>query len=496
MTGIGAARAGIVRIGIAVSFLLAASSCVSPVATVPESERQNISSALMRDINILASDEFGGRKPGTEGEQRTLGFIIDELQKAGFESGTNDPGNPWRAPVRLIRTEPSESSISFGVGSVEHEVPVELGAAFTTRQLALVEGADVIYVGKESEDVSEELVIGKVVVMLGEPGVSPARRENLFEKQPAAIVTVIEDADAIAQLRNFAGRERFVLASEDASELSVFMTQDAVGSVLGEERWAELRELADDDGFEPIDLTVAATIEATSQRSEFTSSNVVGRLPGTSPASGAILLLAHWDHLGDCGDEDSEDRICNGAVDNASGIAMMIELSRRLAANGPYERDIYILATTAEESGLLGAKAFVEAPAIPLDTIIAAFNFDTVAVAPAGSSVGFVGEGRTPLDTIISDVMRAGRRDLGDQELAASFIQRQDGWALLQEGVPAVMLSTAFSSRISLGPYLSEHYHQSSDEIEIIELGGAIDDLLLHQELVMRLANTATYPSP
>ena len=100
--------------------------------------------------------------------------------------------------------------------------------------------------------------------------------------------------------------------------------------------------------------------------------------------------MSHWDHLGVCREDGELDRICNGAVDNASGMALVIELARRLAADGPFDRDIYVLGTTSEELGLLGAKAFVEAPSVPLDSIIAGFNFDTVAIAHNGQKLGFL----------------------------------------------------------------------------------------------------------
>jgi len=92
--------------------------------------------------------------------------------------------------------------------------------------------------------------------------------------------------------------------------------------------------------------------------------------------------------------------------------------------------------------------------------------------------------------------MQDAGRQLGDGDYANRFIRRQDGWALLQKGVPSVLVSTSFASEIVLGPYLSGNYHRASDEIESIELGGAIDDLLLHEELIKRIANTATYMPP
>ncbi|MFL0356419.1 M20/M25/M40 family metallo-hydrolase [Erythrobacter sp. GH1-10] len=486
-----------VKRGLALAALLVVSACAggAPIASVPAQERTAIETRLMRDIEVLASDEFGGRKPGTLGEERTVAFITEQLQNAGLVSGTNDPGSAWRAPVELVSTQAFTSRLVIRTGRRETELDEANAAAFTDRRRELVDSEQLVFVGREAEGVSAEEISGSVVVMLGEPGVSPQRRSILFEKGPAAIITVVEDEASIERLNRAYGRERIQLESEADASLTAFVTDAAMTQALGE-GWQQLVDYAGEESFAPVEIDAEATIEAASQRREFTSYNVLGKLPGLEPGSGAVVLMGHWDHLGECGSEDDEDRICNGAVDNASGIAVMIELARRLAATGPYDRDIYFLATSAEESGLLGAKAFAEAPPVPLESIVAVFNFDTVAVAPQGSSVGFVGEGRTPLDPVILEVMQQAGRELGSKDFAERFLQRQDGWALLQEGVPAVFLSTSFGSEIVLGPYLSSDYHRPGDELDIIELGGAIDDLLLHEELVRRFADTATYSPP
>ncbi len=474
---------------------LALSACAKvPLATVPAAEREIIAGNLMRDIAVLSSDEFGGREPGTLGEDRTVTFLIDEMQAAGLTSGTNDPGSAWRAPVDLVSSAPSDHAIAYSLGDERIAVDPASGAAFTSANRLLVDNAQMIFVGFEADSIEPESIAGKVVVMLGESGASPGRRNRLFQAGPAAIITVVEDDAAIADLSVSFGREQMILASEEEKRLTAFVTHESMRQANGASHWDALVEEAGSGAFSPGPLEATVSIDAMSTRREFSSSNVVGLMRGSVPGSGAVLLLAHWDHLGECGSDGARDLICNGAVDNASGIAVMLELTRRLSAAGPHDRDIYILATSAEEAGLLGAKAFVSAPPIPLDTIVAAFNFDTAAVAPAGSAVGFVGEGRTPLDPIILDVMDKGARELGNRDFAEQFVRRQDGWALLEEGVPAVFLSTAFSSQIVLGPYLSDDYHQPSDEIANIELGGAIDDLLLHQELVRRFASTTEYP--
>lgn len=482
------------RTWLLVAMLLALSACArAPLGTVSPLEREAIAANLMRDIRVLASDEFGGRKPGTAGERLTTDFIIREFELAGLTSGTNDPGSAWRAPVALVSTTPSSSRVAFGTGRREQVIPATDSAAFTTRLRLLAEGADVVFVGRGAQRLAAEDVAGKVAILLGGPGGSPARRAALFELNPAAVVTVVADSAAIARLNETFGRERLLLAAEETASLTAFVTDDAMRMAVGEDAWEYLLEQSEDPAFAARSLDVPATIEATSERREFTSYNILGLLPGEVPGSGAVLLLAHWDHFGDCGEAGSTDLLCNGAIDNASGVAVMIELARRLKLSGPHDRDIYFLATTAEESGLSGAKAFAQSPPVPLDTIVAAFNFDTVAVAPAGSPVGFVGEGRTALDGIIMEVLALGERQLGDPAYAERFVQRQDGWVLLERGVPAVFLSSAFSSEITLGPYLSSDYHQPGDETEGIELGGAIDDLLLHEELVRRIADIEAY---
>ncbi|KWV93122.1 M20/M25/M40 family metallo-hydrolase [Erythrobacter sp. YT30] len=470
------------------------SACGSkPLASASVAERELIASAMMRDIEVLASDEFGGRKPGTLGEERTVAYITQRMGEVGLVSGTNDPGSEWRAPVSLISTKPFTSVVGLRVGRRSIVFEEEAAVAFTSPRRALVERGETVFVGRLGAEVPDDVVAGKVVLMLGEPGESPRRRTELFAKGPAAIITVVQNEAEIAGLRTAFGTERILLASEEPLDLSAFATEEAVIRALGQLSWDRLVEAAGRDDFEPQTMKALATVEATSDRREFTSYNVIGKLGGAVPDSGAVMMMAHWDHLGECGPPDAADRICNGAVDNASGVAAMLEVSRRLANRGPHDRDVYVVATSAEEAGLLGAKAFIEQPPFPLETIKAVFNFDTVAIAPEGSPVGFIGEGRTALDSTIKTVLAEANRELGDSEFANSFVQRQDGWAFLSEGVPAVFLSTAFGSREVIAPFLDSDYHAASDDVDTIELGGAIDDVLLHEELVRRFADTETY---
>lgn len=479
--------------------LMLAACARAPLTTAPPMpERAAIEERLRADIAMLASDDFGGRKPGTPGEDKTLAFLEQRMAEVGLVSGTGDPGSYWRMPVDLVATLPQSGQLTLTKGRTSIIVPESQAAVFTPRRRALATsgpgtGVPVVFVGYGDGSVLGDAMAGAVALMLADPGRDAARREALFRQRATAVVTVVPQASALPRLLE---AERVQLARDEVDTLAVHVTEAALTDVLGKRRWQMLKADAQQADFTPIELTLAITIEASAERREYASHNLVGMIPGAVPGSGAVLLLGHWDHLGECGPPEAADRICNGAVDNASGIAVMLELARRLKAGPPLDRDIYVLATTAEESGLLGAQAFAAAPPVPLSGIVAAFNLDMLALAPAGSPVGFVGAGRTPLDPLIlAEIARSGRRT-GDEALAESFVPRQDGWALLQEGVPTVLLSSAFGSRAVLGPYLSSRYHRESDSADGIELGGAIDDLLLHEALIRQLASTATYQPP
>ncbi len=487
------------RVLLTVLISLTLTACARvPIAISPVAERAAIEQRLRADISVLASDDFGGRKPGTPGEDKTLAYLEQRMGEAGLVSGTNDPGSYWRMPVDLVSSRPLTGSLTLTQGRSSAIVPETDAAVFTRRRRALAAsgpgtGVPVVFVGYGDGSVLGDAMAGAVAVMLADPARDAARREALFAQRATAVVTVLPDAESLARVRMAGMRERLQLASEEQDTLSAYVTDAVLAEAVGGRRWEIYKADAQAPDFAPLEINLAITLQANAERREFTTSNLVGRIPGSVPGSGAILLLAHWDHLGECGPADAADRICNGAADNASGLAAMIELARRLKAGGPLSRDIYVLATTAEEAGLVGARAFAQAPPLPLGNIIAAFNFDMVAIAPEASPVGYIGLGQTSLDGVILDYLAHSGRELGEQDLADGFVRRHDGWALLQRGVPAVLLSSSYGSRAILRPFLDNRYHRPSDDIAEMELGGAIDDLLLHEGLIRLLADPARY---
>ena len=224
------------------------------------------------------------------------------------------------------------------------------------------------------------------------------------------------------------------------------------------------------------------------------SNNVVGKVPGRNPDGKAVILMAHWDHLGLCRPAGEPDRICNGAVDNASGTAALLAVAARVAAM-KLDRDVWFVFTGAEEWGLFGAKAFAATPPVPLESIVAGFNLDTIAVAPAGMPVAMVSEKNSPLTPLVKDAAAAlGRTWDGDDE-AAPFIERQDGWPLTQKKVAMVMAGGSFSDMKRLRDFLGKNYHGQDDELTVrTDLGGAVEDANLHVELVRRAASRSFRP--
>jgi len=210
------------------------------------------------------------------------------------------------------------------------------------------------------------------------------------------------------------------------------------------------------------------------------------------------LFMGHWDHFGICRIEDplepGKDRICNGAVDNASGISLLIETARRLSGEGQ-DRDIYFLATTAEEKGLLGARAFTDNPPVALEKFIAVFNADTIALSDNGQEIAVVGPGDAGLGRDIGIVAAEEGREIDRSGKADAYIKRQDGYVFLELGILAFMISSAFADEERLKAFIDGPYHDVSDEVnDTLELTGAAADANFHVALGRYFASTARYP--
>ncbi len=467
--------------------LLCAALAALPVSAAPRRDRA-LEAALRAHIEVLANDDYQGREPGTEGEAKTLRYLGRKWFDIGLVSGTNDPGNEWFAPVILVAREPAGSAAHFMRKGRRIILPSDTVMMLTSGKRSLVRDAPVLFAGKANgPPLGRNEVAGRAVLLL-DGGIENSERQNgLLSAGAAAVLTILDGERTLESVAARRKRSGYALESDaTGGDLEGFMTKAGMNLLLrgSSLTLAGLEAEAARPGFMPHVLDLTASLEATTRETRIRTHNMIGKIPGRRPETGAVLFVAHWDHFGICAEPPAEDVICNGAIDNASGVAALTEIARRLARGPQPDRDIYFLATTAEELGLLGAHAFAENPPLPLNQIVAAFNIDTNAIAPAGTPLAIVGKGMTPLDAQIANVARLQGRKIVVGDAANAYVRRQDGWALLQHDIPAVLISSAYGEIDRMERFFEGNYHRPSDGLEqTIELGGAAEDVAFHVAL-------------
>jgi len=479
-----------------------------PVAEARAPDSPVSEADLRRHIAYLADDALEGRFPGTAGETLTAGYIATQLAAAGFVGGM--PDGSWYQPVPLVALTTASDAALFRRADGMRLNPD--GVALRAPQgAARLSDVPLIYVGHGVDDEGHVTadVRGKVALLLyadREGGGAlnlNARRDALVAAGARGTMVVPPPAMTFAQLRRgFTARRLQLLSRVSRAEIEGILSVDAADlliSTSGQDA-AQARSAASAKDFAGIDLPVTATLSADTVRQDFNSYNVVARLPGRVADSGTVVMTGHWDHLGVCRSEGASDRICNGAVDNASGIAVLLEVGARLgaaaAAGRGLDRDVMIVATTAEEQGLLGAFHFAASPPLPLNRIAVALNVDTVAVSGRGAPMATIGRVGNPAYAV--EFGRVGRelgRTIDRDEEGEAFVRRQDGWALTQSGVPSLMAGGSFSDMAKLETYLAGDYHTPADQLtDAIPLGGAADDADLHLALARHFGSLRQWP--
>lgn len=480
---------------------IAATLLLAPALAQAAPEPPLDEAALREHIAWLADDAREGRLPGTAGGDATQAYIAEAFARAGLKPGANG----WFQPVPLVERVPGAVAHRW-LRQGETVAVSDAGSLFVAQdEQVRLDGAEVVFGGYGIDRPAQGFdefagvdLAGRVLLLLsGRPeGIADVpgfevRREAAIRRGAAAVIALTAASDPWELIRAQLGRGRVVPADRAVAPIEGALAHDAWSALVGEALVAEARV----PGFRALALGLSVDIDASAQVRRFAPANVIGRIEGRDPRSGAVFLLAHWDHLGLCRPEGAPDRICNGAVDNASGVAMLIEVARRLARGKAPKRSLYFVATTAEEPGLIGARQLVREPPVPLADIAAVLNLDTVALAPAGAPVAVIGRGQTRLDPLIEKTVRSQRRMLDEGDAANAFLARQDGWVFLQAGVPAVMIGGAFSDPVRLASFLAGDYHGPGDDLSRdIPLDGMAEDGALHVALVRLLASPAKLP--
>ncbi|SNS29826.1 Zn-dependent amino- or carboxypeptidase, M28 family [Sphingomonas laterariae] len=489
--------------------LLSALIATQPLAARAPSDAA-VEARLRGHVETLAADAMEGRKPGTEGGNMAAAYIARAFAAVGLKAGATD--GSYYMPVALVERRPADTKAEWRISGAVVRVDADTVALRAAAPETRIMDAPLIFGGYGIDDEKAGIrsfdgvdVRGAVVLIFGDtpPGLDhapgyTARRDALIASGAAAVIRIAPDDKKWADFDKALAEPENDLADG---------TPEPTRGAMAPAAWAKLAKAGKLDGitaadmarpeFRAVRIDGTASLNIATSLRPYRSWNVVGRLAGSDPAAGALLYLAHWDHLGICRPEGAADRICNGAVDNASGVAMIIEVARGLAAaKKPPVRDIYFVATTAEEMGLLGAHALAKAPPVPAERIAAVLNFDTVAIAPRATPVATLGRGQTPLDPLIDAAARRQGRRINASTDANALTPRQDGWAFTQIGVPAVMVGGSLNLDL-LKAYLGGEYHKPGDDLaQPIVLDGVAEDVRLHVTLGQMIADPKRYQPP
>ena len=502
---------------------------------------------LLARTDRLASDGFEGRSPGTAGEDSTVAYLTAEFQRIGLQPG--NPDGTWVQDVPLVGfTSRVSASLAVNGRPMPFEGPRDF-VAETRRVVPQIDVTDseIVFVGYgvvapeySWDDFKGVDVTGKTLLMLvNDPQIPSAadpavldstqfrgtamtyygrwtyKREIATEKGAAAVLVIHETGPAGYPWNvpaNNWGTEGFDIRHPDGNMGRVavegWIRDEFVRQLLravGQD-FDQLKRQALTREFQPVTLPARASFHLTTTTREVQSRNVIAKLQG-SDAAGAgeyVIYTAHWDHLG----RDTSlqgDQIFNGALDNASGTAGLLELAEAFAQLDPApRRSILFLAVTAEERGLLGAKYYAQNPLYPLASTLANINMDGVNQWGRTRDVVVIGMGNSTLDDILAEEAARQSRVLApDPESEKGFFYRSDHFEFAKEGVPALYTDAgtefidkpAGYSRQKRDEYTTNDYHQVSDEIKPDwDLAGAVEDLQLLFRVGFNVAQRDLWP--
>jgi Zn-dependent M28 family amino/carboxypeptidase len=492
-------------------------------------------------IAVLASDSFAGRGPSSPGEEKTMTYLQAEFSRLGLRPGN---GGSWYQEVPLLRStvegtpeltvrgRGAQARFAFGDDFVAFTKRVVESTALDNSELVFV-GYGVVAPEFEWNDYEGLDVRGKtVVILVNDPGWNGAdsalfrgrtmtyygRWTYKFEeaaRQGAEGALIVHETEPASYgwdvVRNSWTGPQFSLAVDDgnASRVAVegwigLETARAIFRLAGQE-FDALKGTADRRGFRAVPLGIAASTRFQIRNERSTSRNFLAALPGTDHADEYVIYLAHWDHFGTASGGGG-DQIFNGAVDNATGTAALIELAEAFTAlSTPPSRSLLFLAVTAEEQGLLGSQYYGTNPVVPLAQTVAALNMDAMNVDGRMRDVTVIGYGNSELDEYVDEAAQAQNRVVRpDPEPEKGYYYRSDHFSLAKVGVPSLYTDQGIDhiehgeawTRQRQDDYRANRYHQPADQYDAAwDLSGMGEDLQLLFTVGFRLANSREFPN-
>jgi len=435
--------------------------------------------SLLNHIEILSSDEFEGRAPATRGEDLSVEYLINELQNMGIEPGMDDGSFVQEFALLGQRVEGSASAIVINKNGQAVE-NLSFGGEFMAwpsneAELVEVQNAELIYVGYgiqapefDWDDYKDVDVEGKVLVYKNS---DPSHDPNIFDgdsrlyygrwsykfekaEEMGALGAIIVHTTPTAGygwsvVENSWGRERFTLPrTDDPAGRPLFnswLTED-VSEALFNHAGLNLHEMLDaaaDREFRPVVLEgVTMDVNLTAHYSDMSSRNVIGKIEGNDPdlRDEYVIFSAHYDHLGIAPEPVDGDSIYNGAWDNASGTAAVLEIAKALnQVQDDLRRSVLFMFVGAEEMGLLGSRYWSENPTVHPGNVSANINLDSMQIFGETRDIVIVGYGRNTLTEILRDhAEREARTIVPDLEPQQGFFYRSDHFSYARVGIPAL----------------------------------------------------------
>jgi Zn-dependent M28 family amino/carboxypeptidase len=516
----------------------------TPIGDLPDVDI----AALMTHTKTLSSDEYGGRGPGSKGEELTVAYLVEQFKAMGLKPGNTD--GTYIQKVPLVGITPAPAPLTFRKGSAEKSLKWKDDVVAWTKHVAAaasIENSELLFVGYgvvapeySWDDFKDVDVKGKTLVMLvnDPPVADPAdpsgldgktfggRAMTYYGRWTYKYEIAAEKGAAGALLIHETGPAGYpfdVVQSKVAEQFDLVTPDKNMGRVAVEgwitldqgkdlfkmagQDFDALKRMAATREFQPVPLGVRASMTIKNTLRNVESKNVLARYEGQDPAlkHEYVVYTAHWDHLG-VGPAVNGDTIYNGAKDNASGTAGLLEVARaftKLAA--PPKRSVLFLAVTAEEQGLLGSQYYSVQPIYPLAKTAANINMDVLNVHGRTKDLVLVGLGASELDDYARDAAaEQGRVIVGDAEPEKGYYYRSDHFNFAKQGVPAldpdegleyIGKPPEFGDKVRKD-YTERDYHQPSDIVRPDwDLTGAREDLKVFFAVGYRVADADAFPA-
>jgi Zn-dependent M28 family amino/carboxypeptidase len=526
-----------------IALLILSVGCSKPAPPPPPAgpaEDQITVESLTNHDKILSSDDFQGRAPATPGGQKTQDYLAKQLSDLGVAPGA--PDGTYFQPVPIVESVVERNFVLSVPGTTYKYFKDVVAFSGVEKPRVQVQG-DVVFVGYginapelKWNDYAGVNVKGKwVMIMVNDPP-APADEPTLFggpaltyygrwtykfeeaARQGAAGALLIHtDASATYPWQvvqsSWSGTQYSLPPQAGEPELGVkaWITNAAAIDLArrGGKNLDQLREAASQRGFKAVPLNIKAAATLTQRSSRKTASNVIGVIKGASKPDEAVFYTAHWDHFGmrdpQPGDQPDTDRIFNGAYDNASGCAGVLEIAKAFAkAPQKPARSIYFAFVTGEESGLLGSAFLAKNPPVPIDKIAANINIDEINVLGPSTDMVQLGVERSTLGPMLEALLKErGRTLTGDTHPERGYFFRSDHFSFAKAGVPALSLgepkqftgAKAADLLKKQEAFNDTNYHQPSDEFDPSwDFTGGVNDMRLLAQLGWRIAQAPDMP--